>query len=85
MALGEVNASNDIGRSRTANDQGWTPIDHGVEHQPGLVVTVITGTEQLAPQPGPELLDGIVAQMNSLSRLCFAGDANRPSHLALPG
>jgi hypothetical protein len=49
---------NHVGHSSTADDQGWPFDNHGIPDGTGLIVAIITETEQWATQAGLESLHG---------------------------
>ena len=45
MFAGKTNARDDIGSTRTASDNGWPPVNHGVRNSSGGVITLLARTE----------------------------------------
>src|SRR5215475_3093437 len=55
---GEIDGGNDICGPRTAGDESGAPINHAIPDLTSVLITLVSGTEQIPPQAGLEPLDG---------------------------
>ncbi len=62
VLAGEVDRVYDVGHARRAGYERGPPVDHAVPDLAGLFVARVAGTEQLAAQARPELLDDRVLE-----------------------